>query len=390
MSDKVSKKDKKTERINLVELTRRHHDTKTNVDRCQCAVRIVVHHCRGREPVDQRQNAGARHVTVRRREFIGIAGGAAVAWPLGAHAQQKARLYRIAYLALLRGENSSLAQALRERLHQLGYIEGNNMMFDYRSADDRPERLSQLAMELVQTSPDVIIAGYGTLTAKAAKAATTTTPIVFTNVADPVGAGLVQSLNRPGTNLTGLTSQAPEIVGKRLQILNELIPGNGVVAALMNPDTPASAAVLKELRAAAELLSKRLEVYQARTVDEIRDGIQAATKMRAAALLTIDDPLILSLKQEIADLSIKARLPIMFSFKGFVEVGGLISFGTDRPQLNRRAAELVDKILQGTKPMDIPVEQPTKFELVINLKTAKALGLTVPQSLLARADEVIE
>jgi putative ABC transport system substrate-binding protein len=326
---------------------------------------------------------------MQRREALTILAGVAVAWPLAAHPQQKA-IYRIAYLALLPGENSSLAQTLRERLHQLGYIEGKNMIFDYRSADNRPERLSQLAIELVQTSPDVIVAGYGTLTAKAAKAATTTTPIVFTNVADPVGAGLVQSLNRPGTNLTGLTGQVPDIVGKRLQILNELTPGNGVVAVLMNPDTPASAAVLNELRPAANLLSKRIEVFQARTADEIKDGIQAAAKTGAAALLTIDDPLILGSKQEIADLSIKARLPTMFSFKAFVEVGGLISFGADRPQLNRRAAELVDKILQGTKPMDIPVEQPTKFELAINLKTARALGLTVPHALLQRADEVIE
>jgi putative ABC transport system substrate-binding protein len=330
---------------------------------------------------------------MRRRAFSSLLGGAAMAsavWPLAVRAQQAAKSYRVSYLALLPGEDTTLAKPVLQRLHELGYSGGKTMTFDFRSADGRPERLPQLAAEIVRANPDVLIAGFGTLTAKAAKAATTTIPIVFTSVGDPVGAGLVASLSRPGANVTGLTSQASEVVSKRLQILEELIPGNQIVAVLMNPDTPYSALALQELRAAANPVRQRLAVFEARTADQVAAGIEAAVKAGPAGLLTLDDPLMLGLSRQIAELAAQARLPTIYGSRDFTDAGGLMSYGIDRQQQHRRAAEFVDKILKGAKPADLPVEQPTKFELVINLKTAKALGLAIPPSILARADEVIE
>ena len=326
---------------------------------------------------------------MRRRDFVTLMGGAA-AWPLAARAQQAAKYYRIGYLALLPGEDTTLMKPLLERLHELGHAEGKNMLLEYRSAEDHPERLPELATELVQASPDVLIAGFGTLAAKAAKAATTTVPIVITSVGDAVGARLITSFNRPGGNVTGVTSQARDIVGRRLQILEELIPGNRIVAALMNPDTPFSMLALQELRATADPARQRLEVFEARNADEVRASVEAAIKVGAAGLFTLDDPLMLSVSRQIAALAARAQLPTIFGSRDFAEAGGLMSYGVDRRQLNRRAAEFVDKILHGAKPSDLPVEQPTKFELVINLKTAKALGFQMPDKLIALADELIE
>jgi ABC-type uncharacterized transport system substrate-binding protein len=326
---------------------------------------------------------------MRRRDFVTLMGGAA-AWPLAARAQQAAKYYRIGYLALLPGEDTTLMKPLLERLHELGHAEGKNMLLEYRSAEDHPERLPELATELVQASPDVLIAGFGTLAAKAAKAATTTVPIVITSVGDAVGARLITSFNRPGGNVTGVTSQARDIVGRRLQILEELIPGNRIVAVLMNPGTPFSMLALQELRAAADPARQRLEVFEARNADEVRASVEAAIKVGAAGLLTLDDPLMLSASRQIAALAARAKLPTIFGSRDFAEAGGLMSYGVDRRQLNRRAAEFVDKILHGAKPSDLPVEQPTKFELVINLKTAKALGFQMPDKLIALADELIE
>ena len=327
---------------------------------------------------------------MRRRDFIALLGGAAVTWPRGAHAQQPAKSYRISYLALLPGEDTTLMKPLLERLHELGYVEGKNMTFTYRSAEDHPERLPELAAELVRANPDVLITGFGTLAAKAARAATTTIPIVITSVGDPIGAGLIKSLSRPGGNVTGVTSQASDVVGRRLQILENLIARNQMIAVLMNPDTPFSRLALQELQAAANPERERLAVFEARTADEVSSSVEAAIKGGAAGLLTLDDPLMLAVSKQIADLAAKARLPTIFGSRDFAKAGGLISYGVDRQQLNRRAAEFVDEILKGAKPADLPVEQPTKFELVINLKTAKALGLDMPPKLLALADEVIE
>ena len=323
---------------------------------------------------------------MRRRDFITLLCGAAAAWPLAARGQHSERPYRVAYLALLAGLDSVVVQ---QRLQELGYSKGN-LIFDYRSAEGHSERLPELAAELVRTEPDVLIAGFGTLTAKAAQAATASIPIVFASVGDPIGAGIIKSLNRPGANVTGLSSEAAEISGKRLQILEELVPGIRIVAVLMNPETPFTLLALRELRTATDARGQSLKIFEIRSADQLSTSIEASVKAGAPALIILEDPLLLTLRRQIADIAAKFRLPIIYANREFVEAGGLLSYGPDRRQLFRRAAELVDKILKGAKPADIPVEQPTKFELVVNLKTAKALGLTVPPSLLARADEVIE
>jgi putative ABC transport system substrate-binding protein len=324
-----------------------------------------------------------------RRRFLLTSLAGALAAPLAAETQPVGKSYRISFLALTPGEDTTSMRALVERLHELSYSEGRNMTFEYRSAKGLPERLPQLAMELVRAKPDVLIAGFGTLTAQAAKAATTTIPIVFTTVGDPVGSGVVTSLARPGGNATGL-SGLTEIGGKRLELLQELIPGNKVVAVLMNPSTPFTLLALKEVKTAAEAERIRLEVLEARTPDQVSGRFEAAIKAGARGLLVLEDPLMYDLRRQISDLAAKFRLPAVYTYRDYAQAGGLMSYGTDRRQIYRRAAEYVDKILKGAKPADLPVEQPTKFEFVINLKTAKALGLTIPPSLLARADQVIE
>jgi putative tryptophan/tyrosine transport system substrate-binding protein len=307
--------------------------------------------------------------------------------PFAARAQQAPKLNRVAYLALV---DSVAPSVIKQRLQELGYIEGKNLIFDYRSVEGQADRLPQLAADVVRTNPDVLVTGPGTLTVKAAQAATATIPIVFSSIGDPIGAGIITSLNRPGANITGVTIQASEIGSKRLQVLRELIPGIRIVAVVMNPDTPFSALALQELRVAADTGGQVLEVFEVRIADKLAVGLEAAVRAGATGLITIEDPFLASLRREIVDLAAKLRLPTIYGSRQFVEAGGLISYGTDIRQIVRRAAEIVDKILKGTKPGDIPVEQPTKFELVINVKTAKTLGLEVPPLLLAVADEVIE
>ncbi|PWT92046.1 MAG: ABC transporter substrate-binding protein [Proteobacteria bacterium] len=326
---------------------------------------------------------------MRRRTFMTLLGGAAVACPQALTAQQPARRYRVGYLALIPGEDKTLMRALLERLSELGLGE-SNMKFTYRSAEGHPERLTGLAAELLVDQPDVLVAGFGTLAAQAAKAATGSVPVVFTTVGDPLGAKLITSLNRPGGNVTGLTDQARDVQGKRLQLLLDLVPGKPRIAALLNPTTPFSQLALQEAAAAAEQARIRLDVLEASTTDQIIARIENLGTVDTAGLLILEDPLIYSIREKIAELSTRLRLPTIFVYKDSVEAGGLMSYGPDRPHIYRRAAEFVEKILKGTKPADLPVEQPTKFELVINLKTAKAIGLTVPPTLLAIADEVIE
>jgi ABC-type uncharacterized transport system substrate-binding protein len=309
--------------------------------------------------------------------------------PLAA-AQQAGKSYRIGFLALVPGEDTTLMKALLDRLHELGYGEGKNLTFAYRSADGHPEWLPRLAAELVQARPDVLITGFGTLAAQAAKAATTTIPIVFTNVGDPVGAGLVASLGQPGGNITGLTDQARDLGGKRLEFLRELIPGKQRIAVLMNPDTPFSRLALKDLTTAAEGAHTHLEILEARTADDISGRFEAAIRAGASGLMVFEDPLTYSARRHIADLAVKYRLPTVYGYRDFAEAGGLIAYGSDRRQMYRRAAEYADRILNGARPAALPVEQPTKFELIINMKAARALGLSIPPSLLLRADQVIE
>jgi putative ABC transport system substrate-binding protein len=326
---------------------------------------------------------------MRRRDFIAVL-SAAFALPMIAWAQQPGRSFRVAYLALLPGEDTSLAKPFLQRLQELGYQEGKNLTLVYRSADGRPERLPELAAELVQTRPDVLVTGFGTLAAKAARAATSTIPVVFTMVGDPIGAGLVASLSRPGANLTGFSDLASEFAAKRLQLLQDLIPGQKLIAVLGNPDTPFTALALKQVKAAAAATRQPLALFEARTLDEVSTAVEAAIKSGAAGLMTLDDPVLLSAKQQIIKLAADARLPVIYGLRDYVEANGLMSYSMDRPQTSRRAAEYVDRILRGALPADLPVEQPTKFEFIINLKAAKAAGINIPPSLLAVADEVLE
>jgi putative ABC transport system substrate-binding protein len=280
--------------------------------------------------------------------------------------------------------------AMVERLRELGYSAGKNLSLQYLSAEGRADRLPQLASDCLRANPDMLVAGFGTLTAQAAKAATTTVPIVFTSVGDPVGAGVVASLGRPGGNVTGVTSQASDIVGKRLQIVDELVPGNQVIAVLVNPGTPFGALALQQLKSANERARRHLEVFEVRTQEQLSAGIEAASRAGAGSLITLEDPFLLNLRREIVDMAAKASLPAVYGTREFVDIGGLMSYGVDRRHLSRRAAEYVDRILRGAKPRDLPVEQPTKFELVVNHRAAKALGLVIPPGLLFNADEVIE
>jgi putative tryptophan/tyrosine transport system substrate-binding protein len=330
---------------------------------------------------------------MRRRQFIRLVGGVAavpVLQPLTVRAQQAGKPYRIAYIALLSGEDTSFAKPLLQRLEELGYREGKNMIWDYRSADGRAERLQQLAAELVGAGPDVLITGFGTLAAKAAIAATRSIPIVFTSVGDPVGAGLVASLSQPGGNATGMSGQASDIAAKKLQLLEDLIPGKKLVAVLGNPDTPYTALALQQVKAAAAAMGLPFAVFEARTVDRIPAAIDEAIRSGAASMMVLEDPVLLGAIQQTTELAAKGRLPAIYGPREYAQAGGLISYGTDQSQLCRRAAEYVDKILKGASPAGLPVEQPTKFEFVINLRSAKALGLEIPPNLLSLADELIE
>lgn len=324
---------------------------------------------------------------MRRRELISLLVGAAAAWPVASHAQQAQKSYWVDYLALAGDQDAVI---VKQRLAELGYAEGKNLIFDFRSAEGHLDHLPQIAGDFVKTNPDVIVAGFGTATAKAAQAATARIPVVFTSVGDPVGSGIVKSLNRPGGNITGLHAQAAEIAGKRLQILEELSPGIRIVAALMEPDAPFTSVALPELKSAADARGQRLEICEVRTADRLAISVEAAAQAGATGLVMLETPLLLGLRRQIVDLAAKLRLSAVYNNREFVVAGGLLSYGADRRRLYRRAAELVDKILKGEKPADIPVEQPTKFELVINLRAAKALGLEIPPTLLALADEVIE
>jgi putative tryptophan/tyrosine transport system substrate-binding protein len=322
---------------------------------------------------------------MRRREFI--TGLGALAWPMPLRAQQAAKSHRVGYLALVAGPDSTV---IKERLSELGYAEGKNLIFDFLSAEGRSVRLPELAAELVRTGPEVIVAGTGTLTAKTLQAATASIPIVFVTVGDPLGAGLVNSLNRPGANITGVTSQAGEVSSKRLQILVDLIPNTRIIAVIRNPETPFTDLALQELKVASETRAQHLAVFDIRTADQLPTSIEAALRAGATALMTLEDPLLLSLRRQIVELVAKARLPTLYGNRDFTDAGGLLSYGANPRQNYRRAAEIVAKVLKGEKPADIPVEQSTRFELVINLKTANALGLTIPETLLATADEVIQ
>jgi putative tryptophan/tyrosine transport system substrate-binding protein len=324
---------------------------------------------------------------MRRREFIAFVGSTAAAWPLAARAQQGGKKYVVGRFSA--GSATLEAAALTEALRELGWVEGKNVVFERRYAENRLERLPELAADLVRLKVDVIIAG-GTLAPLAAKRATSTIPIVMVAAGDPLGSGLVASLARPGGNVTGTSAMVPDLGGKRLELLKELLPRLARVAVLWNAANPYSANVFKETQGAGRTLGIEVQSLEVRGPDDLDGAFEAARKQRPDAMITADDPLTLSYRKRIADFATGQQLASLSGFREFVEVGGLISYGANLDDVYRRTAGYVDKILKGAKPADLPVEQPTKFDLVINLTTAKALGLTVPPSLLARADEVIE
>ena len=328
-----------------------------------------------------------------RRRFLLTSLTGILAAPLGAGAQA-AKVARIGYLA----SGGSLAfpnltEAFLQGLRDLGYVDGGNVVLEYRSAEGKSDRLPALAAELVALKVDVIVTAAGTLVALTAKQATRTVPIVFIAAGDPVTSGLVTSLARPGGNVTGLSLLFPELIGKCLEHLKQVVPGVSRVAVLWQPGAVPGRTekdILKEADVAARALAIELLFVEARRPADVEGAFSEMTRAHVGALAVLSTPMFASERKRLVNLAAKNRLPAVFSFSGYVDAGGLMSYGPDLTDLFRRAAAYVDKIIKGAKPADLPVEQPTKFELVINLKTAKALGLTIPPSLLVRADQVIE
>ena len=324
-----------------------------------------------------------------RRAFI-IGGVAALAAPLDVESQQAGKIPSIGLLwPFSPAIASPFADAFRQGLGGLGYVEGQNVSLEERWAEGRFDRLASLAAELVRLNVDVPLTA-STPAARAAQQATRTIPIVMVFVSDPVESGLVANLARPGGNTTGLSFTHPELSRKRLQLLKEVIPKVSRVAVLSNPSNPNTPPLLRETEAAARALRVQLHVVEVRDSTQLDSAFSAMTRDRAGALVVMPDVLFQDQRRRIVDLAAKSRLPAMYSWREPVDAGGLMAYGASGPNILRRAASYVDKILKGAKPGDLPVEQPTTFELVINLKTAKALGLTIPPSLLARADQVIE
>jgi ABC-type uncharacterized transport system substrate-binding protein len=329
---------------------------------------------------------------MKRREFITRLGGTVAAWPLAARAQQPAR-YRIGHLAIASPTDTPPPppanwDAFVQGLREAGYVEGRNIAFEHRSAHDQPELFPKLALELASLKVDVIFAR-GTWALAAARNATRTIPIVGIDLEiDPVEAGLVANIARPGGNITGLFLDLSELSGKHLQILKEIIPGTSRVAVLGNLDI--NAAQLRELERVAQSLSMQTRVAEVKNATDLDGAFDTAQNWRADALIVLSNPLNLAYRTQIAALAAKADLPTIYLYRAHVGAGGLISYGPDLPDMFRRCGVYVGKILGGTKPADLPLERPVRFELVVNLKTAQALGITIPETILVRADEVIE
>jgi putative ABC transport system substrate-binding protein len=324
---------------------------------------------------------------IGRRKFISILSGTALAWPLTARAQQPKKLPTI---GVLFGDASSWGawtDAFAKRLSQLGWVEGRTVAIEYRWSEARPERVAEFAAEFVRQNVDVIVT-YGGAVA-ILQQATASIPIVFALATDPLGSGLVASLARPGGNVTGLSLEATDIAGKRLELLREAVPRLRQLAIIYDADYPATVREMGEVTSAARTLSLEVAPRGIRRAEDIAPAFDAL-KSQADALYVVVDHLVLANLTQIAGLALSMRLPTVFPDRSNVQAGGFMSYGPSIPALFQRAAEYVDKILRGAKPSDLPVEQPTKFELIINLKTAKELGLTIPQTLLVTADEVIE
>lgn len=326
---------------------------------------------------------------MKRREFITLIGSAAVVWPFTARAQQTRNVSRIGYLGTSSPSlEMHVLDAFRQKLRELGHVEGENVAIEYRWAEGQDERLPELAAELVRLKPDVIVTR-GTPGTLAAKQATSTIPIIFASVGDPVNAGLVASYARPEGNATGFTFTGPELEGKRLQILKEAVPGLSRVAALWNP-VSMGGEFYRQTQIAATALSMTLQPVEVRRIDDLEQAFATIGETRAHALIVLADPFLLSKRKQIVAFAANRRLPAMYPYREYVDAGGLSSYAPSSIDRLQRTAVYVDKILRGAKPIDLPVEAPTKFELIFNNKTAKKLGLPVPATLLARADEVIE
>jgi putative ABC transport system substrate-binding protein len=322
---------------------------------------------------------------------LAIAMAALLVAPLAGEAQRPEHVYRVGYLG---GQTESAAvpflAAFRQGMHKLGYVEGLNLMLVVRFAEGKFDRFPSLAQELVHLNPDVLFVATS-VGARAVKSATATIPIVFVEVGDPVGVGLVPNLARPGGNITGITDMMVELTGKRLELLKEMVPPASRIAVLVNPDAPTAAAQIRNAEAAARTLGVQLHpVLTVRDAGTLRRSFEAAVRSGASAALRMIDFTAPTLRVETVKLAVKHRLPVMYPFREDVDVGGLVAYGSSRPAQYQQAATFVHKILRGAKPGDLPIEQPTKFELLINMKTARALGLTIPSSLLLRADQVIE
>ena len=328
-------------------------------------------------------------VTIGRRELLAALGGAAVAWPLAARAQQPRKLQTIGFMGQsTRSAASEWVAPFVQRLHELGWIEGRTVAIEYRWAEGREERIAQIAAELVRLKVDIIVTS-GTPEVLAVKQATSVIPIVFATAGDPVATHLVDSLARPGGNVTGLSVQSDELAGKRIELLREVVPGLRRLAIMGNVDNPFAALEMGEVQAAAGNVGLEVVTLEIRRTQDIVPAFETL-KGRSEALYLCIDAVANTNRIPINILAVGARLPTMHGPRDYVEAGGLMSFGANYPDQFRRSADYVDKILRGAKPADLPVQQPTKFDLIVNLITAKALGLRIPPTLLARADEVIE
>jgi putative ABC transport system substrate-binding protein len=329
-----------------------------------------------------------------RRRFLLTSLVGALGAPLAAQAQQASGPPRIGYMSFnLTVGDPRPRHAFLQGLRDLGYVEGKNLVIEYRDAEGKPDRFPRLAAELAALKVSLILTGGGTLGAMAAKRATSTIPVVFGAVGDPVSEGLVTSLARPGGNVTGLAVNSPELASKSLELLKQAVPELTQVALLLKPDATHPADTQERIRvwdAAARALGMKLRVVEARGSEHFDRAFADITRARAGALTVVSTPVFDAEPQRLVELAAKHRLPAVYTFKAYVDAGGLMSYGPDISDLYRRAAIYVDKILKGARPADLPVEQPKKFELFINLKTARALGLTIPPSLLARADQVVE
>jgi putative ABC transport system substrate-binding protein len=334
---------------------------------------------------------GAEKSTMRKINVLTF-GAMLFAFCVSAEAQQPTKVPRIGYLSGASFSSSSMSariEAFRQVLRQLGYVEGKNIFIEWRSAEENADRMQELAAELVRLQVDVIVTG-GSTSTRSAKKATSTIPIVMAQDDDPVGSGFVASLARPGGNITGLSTLSPELSGKRLELLKEIVPRLSRVAVIGNLTSPGSPQGLKEIELAAGALGVKLQHLDVQNPNDIETAFRAAGKGRADAVIELSGAVLISQRTRVAELAAKSRLPAIYHRREFVEAGGLMSYATNIIDLERRAAIYVDKILKGAKPADLPVEQPTKFEFMINLQAAKQIGLTIPPNVLARADRVIK